>query len=109
MVSSQLSGLTTAGTYKPLQAQLLFPTSLPENVITDHIELDFSDVFGPVTVPPTVEVNNIESAEYFEESSELVYDEPEVIYTRSHSLVGPSACVSQSLKLGKLTIQETED
>ncbi|RYQ83547.1 hypothetical protein Ahy_B10g102271 isoform A [Arachis hypogaea] len=109
MVSSQLSGLTTAGTYKPLQAQLLFPTSLPENIITDHIELDFSDVFGPVTVPPTVEVNNIESAEYFEESSELVYDEPEVIYTRSHSLVGPSACVSQSLKLGKLTIQETED
>ena len=111
MVSSQLSGLTTAGTYKPLQAQLLFPTSLPENIITDHIELDFSDVFGPVTVPSSVEVNNIESAaaEYFEESSELVYNEPEVIYTRSHSLVGPSACVSQSLKLGKLTIQETED
>lgn len=111
MVSSQFSGLTTAGIYKPLQTQLLFPASFPDTVDTDHIELDFSDVFGPVTVPPSVEVNNIDSfgAEPVDESSELVYDDPAVIYTRSHSLVGPSTCVSQSLKLGKLTIHETED
>lgn len=107
MVSSQFSGLTKAGICKPLQTQLLFPANIPETLSTDHVELDFSDVFGPLTV----EVNNMDSstAEPVEESSELVYDDPEVIYTRSHSLVGPSTCVSQSLKLGKLTIHETED
>ncbi|XP_061375479.1 serine/threonine-protein kinase AtPK2/AtPK19-like [Gastrolobium bilobum] len=107
MVSSQFSGFA----YKPLQTQFLFPANLPDSVNTDHIELDFSDVFGPVAVPTSVEVNNDDStdAEPAEESSELVYDDPAVIYTRSHSLVGPSSCVSQSLKLGKLTIHETED
>ncbi|KAJ1407163.1 Serine/threonine-protein kinase, active site [Sesbania bispinosa] len=107
MVSSQFSGLTTAGIYKPVQTQLLFPANVPDTVNTDHIELDFSDVFGPLTV----DVNSFDSAtgEPVEEVSELVYDDPEVIYTRSHSLVGPSTCVSQSLKLGKLTIHETED
>ncbi|XP_027351515.1 serine/threonine-protein kinase AtPK2/AtPK19-like [Abrus precatorius] len=107
MVSSQFSGLTTAGAYKPLQTHLLFPADLPDTVNTEHIELDFSDVFGPVTV----DLSNIDSTtgEPVEEVSELVYDDPEVIYTRSHSLVGPSTCVNQSLKLGKLTIHETED
>ncbi|RZB94161.1 hypothetical protein D0Y65_025434 [Glycine soja] len=106
MVSSQFSGLTMAG-YKPSQTQLLFPANLPDTVNTEHIELDFSDVFGPVTV----DLNNIDSTtgEPLEEVNELVYDDPPVIYTRSHSLVGPSTCVSQSLKLGKLTIHETED
>ncbi|KAG5008421.1 hypothetical protein GLYMA_09G273600v4 [Glycine max] len=106
MVSSQFSGLTMAG-YKPAQTQLLFPANLPDTVNTEHIELDFSDVFGPVTV----DLNNIDSTtgEPLEEVNELVYDDPPVIYTRSHSLVGPSTCVSQSLKLGKLTIHETED
>ncbi|KAE9622302.1 putative protein kinase AGC-Pl family [Lupinus albus] len=111
MVSSSFSGLTSAHIYKPLQNQLLLPASLPNTIDTDNIELDFSDVFGPVTVPASVEVNNIDyfAAESVEESNELVYDDPEVIYTRSHSLVGPSTCVSQSLKLSKLTIHETND
>ncbi|KAK7287087.1 hypothetical protein RIF29_00119 [Crotalaria pallida] len=111
MVSSQFSSFTSARIYQPLQNQLLFPTSLPNAVDTDNIELDFSDVFGPVTIPTSVDVNNNESfaAEPLEESNELVYDDPEVIYARSHSLVGPSTCVSQSLKLGKLTIHESED
>ncbi|KAK7394947.1 hypothetical protein VNO78_15488 [Psophocarpus tetragonolobus] len=106
MVSSQFSGSTMAR-YKPSQTQLLFPANLPDTVNTEHIELDFSDVFGPVTV----DLNNIDSAmgELVEEVSELVYDDPPVIHTRSHSLVGPSTCVNQSLKLGKLTIHETED
>lgn len=92
-----------AGMYKPL----LFPVNDPGTASTDHIELDFCDVFGPLTV----EVNNIDSAtgESIEESSELVYDDPAVIYTRSHSLVGPSNCISQSLKLSKLTIHESDD
>jgi p70 ribosomal S6 kinase len=85
-----------AGMFKPL----LFPANDPGTATTDHVELDFSDVFGPLTV----EVND----ELIDESSELVYDDPEVIYTRSHSLVGPSSCISQSLKLGKLTIHESD-
>lgn len=107
MVSSQFSGLTTAREYKRSQSQLLFPANLPDSVNTEHFELDFSDVFGPVTI----DLNNIDStgAEPVEEVNELVYDDPPVIHTRSHSLVGPSTCVSQSLKLGKLTIHETED
>lgn len=122
MVSSQFSGLTKTGICKPpqtdgltktgickqSQTQILFAPSLNDTVITDHVELDFSDVFGPITVPSSIEVNNID-AEPIEESSELVYDDPAVICTRSHSLVGPSTCVSQSLKIGKLTIHETED
>ncbi|OIW07442.1 hypothetical protein TanjilG_19283 [Lupinus angustifolius] len=111
MVSSHFSGLTSARIYKPLQNQLLFPSSLTNTVDTDNVELDFDDVFGPVTVLTSVEGNSVDSfaVEPVEESNELVYDDPEVIYTRSHSLVGPSACVSQSLKLSKLTIHETED
>jgi p70 ribosomal S6 kinase len=85
-----------AGMFKPL----LFPANDPGTATTDHVELDFSDVFGPLTV----EIND----ESIDESSELVYDDPEVIYTRSHSLVGPSSCISQSLKLGKLTIHESD-
>lgn len=97
MVSSQFSGM-----YKPL----LFPVNDPGTATTDHVELDFSDVFGPLTV----EVNNIDSTSFesIDESSELVYEDPEVIYTRSHSLVGPSSCISQSLKLSKLTIHESD-
>ncbi|KAK7340064.1 hypothetical protein VNO77_20756 [Canavalia gladiata] len=107
MVSSQFSSLTTAGVFKPLQSQLLFPANLPDTVNTDPVELDFSDVFGPVTL----DLSNIDSAtaESVEEVGELVYDDPAIIFTRSHSLVGPSTCVNQSLKLGKLTIHETED
>ncbi|KAL5540006.1 hypothetical protein UlMin_044977 [Ulmus minor] len=37
-----------------------------------------------------------------------MYDDPVVIHNRSHSLVGPSSCVSKSLKLSKLIIHETE-
>ncbi|KAF7825405.1 serine/threonine-protein kinase AtPK2/AtPK19-like [Senna tora] len=108
---SAYSGLTKTGTCKPFQTKIHFPAPLADTVITDHVELDFSDVFGPVTVPSPIEVNNVDSAtaEPIEELSELVYDDPAVIFTRSHSLVGPSTCVSQSLKLGKLTLHETED
>ena len=111
MVSSQLADLTKTGTCKSFQSQSLFPTNLTETLIVDHVELDFSDVFGPVTVATSIEVNNVDfsNAEPLEDFAELVYDDPAVIYSRSHSLVGPSACVSQSLKLSKLTIHETED
>jgi p70 ribosomal S6 kinase len=95
MVSSQLNVPTKTRTCKSYQKNLLFPTT-PDIVIPDNVELDFSDIFGPL---PS------------QDPSELIYDidEPAVIYSRSHSLVGPSPCVSQSLILNKLTIHETED
>lgn len=79
--------------------------------ITDHVELDFSDVFGPLPVQTSIEVNYGDSCDSIalEDASELIYEDPVVICTRSHSLVGPSSCVSQSLKLSKLIIHESED
>lgn len=68
----------------------------------DHVEFDFdfdfSDVFGaPPQLPSPPNTN------------ELVYDEPEVICSRSHSLVGPTTFTNQSMKLiSKLTLHETE-
>ncbi|KAG8374477.1 hypothetical protein BUALT_Bualt11G0136500 [Buddleja alternifolia] len=104
MVSSQLLSLRKNRTRKPVQ-QILLPLDPPDDVSSEQFEWDFSDVFGPTPVQASSEVGNGKSGEV----NELVYDEPEVIYNRSHSLVGPSACVSQSLKLSGLTIDETED
>lgn len=100
MVSSPISGLTkTSHKCKPLPTHLFYPTA-PLDVQPDNIELDFSDVFGPLP-------SAIASTE--EEVNEFVYDDPVVVYNRSHSLVGPSTCISQSLKLKKLTLHETDD
>lgn len=110
MVSSQLPGLTKTGICKPLQTQLLFPVNPTDAAVTDHVELDFSDLFGPLPVQTSIEVNYGDSCDSVavEDASELIYEDPVVIYTRSHSLVGPS-CISQSLKISKLTIHESED
>ncbi|CAN8260035.1 unnamed protein product [Cochlearia groenlandica] len=58
----------------------------------DDVELEFSDVFGPLP----------------EEANDVAYDEPAVVYSRSHSLVGPSSFGSHSFKLNKLTLRETD-
>jgi p70 ribosomal S6 kinase len=106
MVSSQFCGLTKPHLNKSIQNQLLLPRNPTDSVVSEQLELDFSDVFGPLPVPPTpIEANFGDS----EDSNELVYDDPVVIYNRSHSLVGPSSFVSQSLNLNKLTISETEE
>ncbi|GLU14855.1 hypothetical protein SLE2022_313980 [Rubroshorea leprosula] len=97
MVSSQLPGFKKTGSCKPIQGQLLIPLTVPEAVDTDQLELDFSDVFGPLPVQATTE------------ATELAYDDPIVVHSRSHSLVGPSSFVSHSLKLSKLTLHGTED
>jgi p70 ribosomal S6 kinase len=92
------------------QNQLL-SVSIPDIVPSDDVELDFSDVFGPLPAQVSLEVST-EDPEFpvpIEDVTELFYDDPVVICNRSHSLVGPSACVSQSLKLSMLTIHETED
>lgn len=106
MVSSQIPpSLKKDGKYKPFKGMMLLPECPPDDVSGDQLELDFSDVFGPLTIQPSNEFINGKD----EEVNELVYDDPEVICKRSHSLVGPSACVTQSLNLSRLTIHENED
>ncbi|KAK4377425.1 hypothetical protein RND71_003721 [Anisodus tanguticus] len=111
MVSSQLFAPTKTNLQKSFHRQLLLPLSAPGVVPSEQVELDFSDVFGP---PPCLASNETtngmsESVVFPADMSELVYDEPEIVYSRSHSLVGPSSYKSQVLKLGGLTIHEAED
>lgn len=113
MVSSQFAGLTKPTTRKPLQSQLLFPENPPPSdvPVSEHVELDFADVFGPLPAQASTEVDHGDLANPLSGSdvTDLIYDDPVVIYNRSHSLVGPSSCVSQSLKFCKLTLHETDD
>ncbi|CBI18023.3 unnamed protein product, partial [Vitis vinifera] len=97
MVFSDVPGLTKTRMCKPIQNQLLFPMNPTDIVPLDHVELDFADVFGPLPVQTPTDTND------------LIYGDPVVIYSRSHSLVGPSTCLSQSLKLSKLALHEIED
>ncbi|CAH2054486.1 unnamed protein product [Thlaspi arvense] len=86
-------------TGKPLQKQLYLTITPPHAVLRDDVELEFSDVFGPLP-----EANHNSG-----EASDAVYDEPAVIYSRSHSLVGPSSIGGHSFKMNKLTLRDTED
>jgi len=76
-----------------IQKQQYLSISPSNSVLKDDVELEFSDVFGPLP----------------EEANDIAYDEPAVVYSRSHSLVGPCSLDSHSLKLTKLTLLETED
>ncbi|TYJ36275.1 hypothetical protein E1A91_A05G296800v1 [Gossypium mustelinum] len=111
MVSSRLSSLNESRINKAFQNQLLVPVGQPDSLTSDHLEFDFSDVFGPSPVQPSMEINsqNPRNLVVATESNEMLYDDPAVICNRSHSLVGPSTYVSQSLKLSKLTLRETGD
>lgn len=111
MVSSQLFAPTKTNLQKSFHQQLLLPLSAPGVVPSEQVELDFSDVFGPPPCLASNETSNgmSESVVFPADMSELVYDDPEIVHSRSHSLVGPSSYKSQVLKLGKLTIHETED
>ncbi|KAJ4971214.1 hypothetical protein NE237_004313 [Protea cynaroides] len=111
MVSPQLSGLSRSGMCKSFELQLLLPMGPPDVVSSDYAEFDFSDVFGPAPVQASIEADLVTVGNCLagSDSKEMIYDAPAVIYSRSHSLVGPSTCVSQSLKLSMLTLHETED
>ncbi|KAJ9544664.1 hypothetical protein OSB04_024371 [Centaurea solstitialis] len=85
MVSSQLTVLLNNESWKSSKDHLKV---IPSN----HLEFDFSDVFGPISESTCQDSDNVE-----------------VIYDQSHSLVGPSPRVSQSLGLSKLTIREELD
>ncbi|TYJ31420.1 hypothetical protein E1A91_A06G196800v1 [Gossypium mustelinum] len=111
MVSSHLSSLNGSRLHKGFQNQLLFSTGQPDTPTSDHLEFDFSDVFGPASVQASTEISteNPKNLIVATESNELLYDDPAVICSRSHSLVGPSTYVSQSLKHSKLTLREIGD
>ncbi|XVF37387.1 hypothetical protein REPUB_Repub20aG0003700 [Reevesia pubescens] len=111
MVASHLAGLTKSHTCKTFDAQLLFPVTPLEAVVPNQVELDFSDVFGPLPIQASIDVNcgELDNTVLATGVTELVYDEPAIVYRRSHSLLGPSSCVSQFLKLSKLTLRETGD
>ncbi|KAL4587228.1 hypothetical protein LXL04_000095 [Taraxacum kok-saghyz] len=97
MVSSQLTALIENKTFtKSSKNYLHFPKN-PPNETSDNLELelDFSDTFGLLPPPPG--------------NSETPSDDPVVIYSRSHSLVGPTPPVSHLLNLRKLTICETDE
>lgn len=108
MVTSQAPFLSKAQLCKGFPSTT--PTA-PDLLPSDHFEMDFSDVFGPAPIPLSVDINdgNLENVVSAVDPSDLVYDDPVVIYRRSHSLVGPSSCVNQSLKLSMLTLHEVVD
>ena len=94
MVSSECPVANKNLTGKPLQKHLFLTITPPQVVLKDNLELDFSDVFGPLPE---------------DHPTDVAFDEPAVVYSRSHSLVGPSLINSHSFKLSNLTLQETVD
>ncbi|KAK1286780.1 Serine/threonine-protein kinase AtPK2/AtPK19 [Acorus calamus] len=102
MVSSQISGLHAQ---KPFLGRLLLPMG-PPDVVSIEEEFDFNEVFGP-PVQASIEVNVVSPIPALD-SNEKVYEDPVVLNRRSHSLVGPSTCISQPLQLSKLTLDEKE-
>lgn len=109
MVSSQISGLTKTNVQKGFKKQVLLPMGPPDVDTTEHVEFDFSDVFGPAPTPTSLEVNVLTADGSLPVASdEIVYNEPVVILSRSHSLVGPTARICHSPRLRKHTLHETE-
>ncbi|KAF3663633.1 Serine/threonine-protein kinase AtPK1/AtPK6 [Capsicum annuum] len=82
---------------------VLLPLQPPKVISLDDVDLDFSDIFGPAPHQALSSENVAMS-----ETNGFIYEEPAVIYSRSHSFVGPTNYVSRSLKLGKLTLRENE-
>ncbi|CAN8270002.1 unnamed protein product [Cochlearia groenlandica] len=76
-----------------VKKQQYLSINVTNSVVNDNVELEFSDVFGPLP----------------EEASDVVFDEPAVVYSRSHSLVGPSLFGGHSFKLNKLTLEDSVD
>jgi ribosomal protein S6 kinase beta len=112
MVSSDITSVTGARAQGPklFRGKIILPRGPPDVVPSENVEFDFSDVFGPTAVHTPTETSILppDSPALVAESNDEVYDDPVIIVNRSHSLVGPSSLVSQSLPFSKLTLRETE-
>lgn len=112
MVSSEIPSVTTTHTHGPklFRGMILLPKGPPDVILPESVEFDFNDVFGPAAVHTPTEASIVtpDSPAPLAESGEEVYNDPVVITKRSHSLVGPTLLVSQSLPLSKLTLHESE-
>ncbi|VAH90680.1 unnamed protein product [Triticum turgidum subsp. durum] len=112
MVSSEIPSVTTTHTQRPklFTGMILLPKGPPDVVLPENVEFDFNDVFGATAVQTPTEVSILTpgSPAPLAESNEEVYNDPVVITKRSHSLVGPTSLVSQSLPLSKLTLHESD-
>jgi ribosomal protein S6 kinase beta len=112
MVSSEITSVTGAHAQGPklFRGKVILPGGPPDVVPSENVEFEFSDLFGPTAVhsPTEVSILTPDSPAPVAESNDEVYDDPVVIVNRSHSLVGPSSLVSQSLQFSKLTLCEAE-
>ncbi|KAF3783004.1 hypothetical protein EJ110_NYTH18315 [Nymphaea thermarum] len=101
MVASQLSSFPSIGLCKGFQSKLLLSVDSPSTVPSEHVEFDVEEVFGPLPVQPSSPMTP-------SDPHERVFEDPVMIQFRSHSLVGPSACISQALPHSKLTLSALE-
>ncbi|KAF5747684.1 serine/threonine-protein kinase [Tripterygium wilfordii] len=109
MVSSRLPGLGKNHAGGMFQTNFLFPLNPSDATVPDPLELDFSDVFGPLPVQASTQVILDDLGICNTAATEVrkcLYDDPVVIRSRSHSLLGPSSCISESLKLSRLTLHD---
>jgi ribosomal protein S6 kinase beta len=103
MVSSEVSALTKAFASKTTVREIILPMGPSDVVGTENLEFDFADVFGTT---PVQSLTSPTAADLTEE----VYDDPVVIFKRSHSLVGPTALVStHSPRFSFLNFHETKN
>ncbi|WVZ56828.1 hypothetical protein U9M48_007304 [Paspalum notatum var. saurae] len=113
MVSSEITSVSAARAQGPklFRGKILLPQGPPDVVPSENVEFDFSDVFGPTAVQTPTEVSFLtpDSPSPLVEFNDEVYNDPDVIVRRSHSLVGPSSLVNQSLPFSKLTLRESEN
>ncbi|KAL2549945.1 Serine/threonine-protein kinase AtPK2/AtPK19 [Forsythia ovata] len=111
MVASQFSTLTGNNLLKPFPSHVPLPVEVPDSFSLENVDLDFSDAFGPAPTRATLPLISEDSTNFIvpSEVNKLIYDEPAVIHSRSHSYVGPTSCLSQISKLNKLTLHERED
>ncbi|KAL5991345.1 hypothetical protein ACLOJK_012252 [Asimina triloba] len=110
MVSSRLPSLTGTTTCKPFQNHLFDHAESHTTAPLEHKDFDFSDLFGQGPAELSVEVDSANSRDSVqpEDLSEAVYADPVIIHSRSHSLVGPTICISKTLQLRKLASHVTE-
>ncbi|KAI9102181.1 hypothetical protein K1719_023691 [Acacia pycnantha] len=107
MVSSQLSAFNETCLQKPSLKQLLIPSESTDVLPYGYDEVGFSDVFGPSKELNCEKARNLVAAPNPDEN---IHNNPTVIHSRSHSFVGPTSCISQSLNLTKISLlDEKED